>query len=312
MSSITTFFEQYTVLAVFVSVLIEQLGAPIPSLPFLFMAGAAGADNFLYAFYAFLAASSASMLADAAWFYAGRHYGNKVLSLLCKVSISPDTCIRQSELNFVKWGVATLIIAKFVPGLSTLAPPLAGSLGMRTALFMLFNLLGSALWAGCFIAIGIIFNNQIESLMAAMNNLGGMALTIGAVLIGLYIAFRFWRKWELARKLSALPRINPEELAELIGSGYKPVIIDVRAAAVQSAHSLRIPGARLVELSNIDSIDTSELVGNPHVITYCSCPKEVSAVKAAYSLNQKGLYVRALAGGIDGWSAAGHQTEIIA
>lgn len=311
MDSISSLFEQYGVLAVFLGVLIEQLGAPIPALPFLLMAGATGANDGVFALHAFFAAAIASMLADSVWFFAGKRYGRKVLSLLCKVSVSPDSCVRQSELNFAKWGVATLVIAKFVPGLSTMAPPLAGSLGMRNSSFLLFNLAGTALWAGSGIAAGIIFNNQIENLMSALSELGGLALTIVAALVLAYVAFRLWRRWNLARQLSALPRIDPSDLAQLIKTGSAPIIIDVRAVSIQSIHGKRIPGARLIELSSIDMVDMSDWPNDAYVITYCACPNDVSALKAAHILTQKGLKVRALVGGIEAWTTGGHDLEVI-
>lgn len=312
MGNISSLFEQYGVLAVFSGVLIEQLGAPVPALPFLLLAGAAAANDGMFALHAFLAAAGASMLADSVWFFAGKRYGRRVLNLLCKVSISPDSCVRQSELNFAKLGVAALVIAKFVPGLSTLAPPLAGSLGMRNSAFLLFNLAGTALWAGSGIAAGLLFNSQIERMMSALSDLGGVALSVVAVLVAAYIAFRVWRRWKVAKQLAALPRIAPAELAALLKSGHAPIVIDVRATSIQSIHGKRIPGARPVELAALDMLDMAHWPGDALIITYCACPNDVSALKAAHILSRKGLTVQALAGGIDAWAAAGHELEIIA
>lgn len=296
-------------LAVFFGVLVEQLGAPLPALPFLLLAGVAAAGDGVFAVKALLAATLASTIADSLWFFAGRHYGRRVLALLCRISISPDSCVRQSEVSFARRGVATLVVAKFVPGLSTLAPPLAGALGMRAGAFMLFNLAGTALWAGGGIAGGLLFHDQIERLLERLSDLGGVALGAVATLLALYLALRAWRRWGRARALARLPRVQPAELADLIARGAALVIVDVRAAALHDAHGERIPGARHIELAGIAQASTDDWPETAEIVTYCACPNDVSALQAAQLLNQRGFRVRALAGGIDGWSAAGYALE---
>lgn len=194
MENFVALFAQYGLLALFVCVLVEQLGAPVPALPFLLLAGVASASNDVFAVMALAVATLASMLADSLWFFAGRRFGRRVLALLCRISISPDSCVRQSELSFARRGVATLVVAKFVPSLSTLAPPLAGALGMRTVSFAVFNLAGCVLWAGSGIAGGLLFHSQIEALLKNLSDLGSTAMMIGACILGLYIAGRAWRR----------------------------------------------------------------------------------------------------------------------
>ncbi len=312
METVFTLFARHGLLAVFGGVFIEQLGAPLPALPFLLLAGVAAASDGVFAVKALLAALLASTLADSLWFFAGRHYGRKVLALLCRISISPDSCVRQSELSFARRGVATLVVAKFVPGLSTLAPPLAGALGMRASSFILFNLAGTALWAGSGIAVGLLFHDQIEHLLERLSNLGNLALSAAAILLAVYLAIRAWRRWGRARRLARLPRVQPAELAELIAQGAALVIIDVRAAAIHDSHGERIPGARHLELASIGQADTADWPADSEVVTYCACPNDVSALHAAHLLSQRGFRVRALAGGIDGWSEAGYGLEAVA
>lgn len=303
-------FSEYGLLALFLGVFIEQLGAPIPALPFLMLAGAAGADDGMFVVKAVLVAVVASMLADTLWYFAGRRYGRRVLTLLCRISISPVTCVRQSELSFGRWGVATLVVAKFVPGLSTLAPPLSGSLGMRPATFLLFNLAGSTLWAGSGIAGGLIFHNQIAGLLDYLSGLGSIALSVLLVLLALYVTFRLVRRWRMKRQLARLPRVLPQELADLIARGNALMILDVRGAALHDPQAGRIPGARHLELGAMDSVDTTGWEAHAEIITYCACPNDVSALKAAQLLARRGWRVRALAGGIDGWAAAGYALEV--
>lgn len=189
-------FAEHGLLAVFLGV--EQVGAPIPAFPFLLMAGMDGIDNSTFAGLALLVAAVASLLGDWIWFWAGRRHGQRILALLCKISISPDSCVRQSEMSFARNGVATLVLSKFVPGLCTHAPSMAGALGMRTRTFVIFNLAGSALLAGSGIASGIVFHRQIESLLTVLANLGNAALVVIGVLFGLYIALRVYRRQSLA------------------------------------------------------------------------------------------------------------------
>lgn len=309
MENFVALFAQYGLLALFVCVLVEQLGAPVPALPFLLLAGVASANNGVFAVMALAVATLASMLADTLWFFAGRRYGRRVLALLCRISISPDSCVRQSELSFARRGVATLVVAKFVPGLSTLAPPLAGALGMRTVSFTVFNLAGCVLWAGSGIAGGLLFHSQIEALLKNLSDLGSTAMAIGACLLGLYIAGRAWRRWRVARSMANLPRVQPNDLADLIALGGDLVIVDVRAALTQQSLVERIPGARHIDLAGIETVAVDGWPQNAKIIAYCACPNDASALKAAHLLGKRGLVVSVLNGGIDGWVAAGHPLE---
>lgn len=310
MDQVIALFAEHGLLAVFFGVLVEQLGAPLPALPFLLLAGVAAADDGVFAVKALFAATLASGLADSLWFFAGRHFGRRVLALLCRISISPDSCVRQSEVSFARRGVATLVVAKFVPGLSTLAPPLAGALGMRAASFTLFNLAGTVLWAGSGIAGGLLFHDQIELLLEHLSDLGGIALSVLGALLALYLALRAWRRWGTARALARLPRVQPHELAELIAQcDASLVIIDVRAAALHDTHGERIPGARHIELATLAQTSTDDWPDDAKVVTYCACPNDVSALRAVQVLSARGFRVRALSGGIDGWAEAGYELE---
>jgi membrane protein DedA with SNARE-associated domain/rhodanese-related sulfurtransferase len=309
MENMVALFAQYGLLALFVCVLIEQLGAPVPALPFLLLAGVASTSNGVFALHALAVAVLASMLADSLWFHAGRRFGHRVLALLCRISISPDSCVRQSELSFARYGVATLVVAKFLPGLSTLAPPLAGALGMRTASFSVFNLAGCVLWAGSGIAGGLLFHHQIETLLANLSDLGSAAMTVVVCLLALYIAARVWRRWRVARSMAKLPRIEPRGLADLIALGDDLVILDVRAALTPSSLLKRIPGARHIDLADLDSVSFDGWPPSAPVIVYCACPNDVSALKAAHLLTKRGRVVSVLRGGFNGWIAAGQALE---
>ena len=309
MEDIYTLFAQFGLLAVFVVVLAKQLGAPVPAMPVLLMAGAAAADNGVFAAQALALATLASMLADSLWYFAGRHYGRRVLTLLCRISISPDSCVRKNELSFARRGEATLVIAKFVPALDTIAPPLAGAMGMGVGTFTVFNAAGAALWAGSGIAGGLIFHNQIGRLLQSLGDLGYAALWVIAGLLGLYVAWRAWRRWRETRSQARIPRVRPDQLAELLDRGAGPIIIDVRSALPGLPKIQRIPGARRIDLATIEKATSFDWTDDARIVTYCDCPNDVSAGKAAHLLAQRGLNASVLSGGIEAWVEAGYRLE---
>lgn len=309
METVFDLFAQYGLLAVFLVVLVKQLGAPLPAMPVLLLAGAAAADDGVFAVKALAIATVASTLADFVWFFAGRRFGRRVLALLCRISISPDSCVRKNELSFARRGMATLVVAKFIPGLATLAPPLAGALRMRAQSFAIFDGAGAALWAGSGIAAGLVFHAQIRHLLAAMAELGRMAVWVVAALIGCYVAWRVWRRWREARSIAMVERISPEDLAAMIGEGVGPVIVDVRAAGPTLPLRDRIPGARHIDLASIELASAADWPEGARIVTYCDCPHDASASRAAHLLAKRGLRARVLAGGLDGWVAAGFALE---
>lgn len=304
-------FAQYGLLAVFVVVLVKQLGTPLPAMPVLFLAGAAAADDGVFAVKALAVATLASLLADFVWFFAGRYFGRRVLTLLCRISISPDSCVRKNELSFARRGMATLVIAKFVPGLSTLAPPLAGALGMRAQSFAIFDSAGAALWAGSGIAGGLLFHNQIRHLLEAMSELGRVAVWAVAALAALYVAWRVWWRWHEARLHAGMARVRPDELADMIQRGLAPIIVDVRAAGPGLPLRERIPGARHIDLATIETVSVIDWPDDARIITYCDCPNDASAGKAAHLLAKRGRSAGVLAGGLGGWVAAGYPLESV-
>ena len=309
METFLALFAQHGLLAVFAVVLVKQLGAPLPAMPILLLAGVAAADDGVFAVKALALATLASMLADFVWFYAGRHFGRRVLTLVCRISISPDSCVRQNELTFARWGVATLVVAKFIPGLSTLAPPVAGALGMRAQSFGIFNMAGAILWAGSGIAGGLIFHSQIGRLLASLSDLGRAALWILAALLVLYVAWRLQRRWRELRTLARLPRVRAGQLAEMIERGEEPVIVDVRALGMGLRG--RIPGAQHLELATLETVAIPDWPDNVQIITYCDCPHDASASKAAHLLAKRGRKAHVLLGGLDAWVDAGYPVESV-
>ncbi len=313
MDFLTDLFALHGLIAVAAAVLLEQLGAPLPSTPVLLLAGVESAlrgdvgDGF--AARAFAAATAAAMAANGLWFWAGRRLGRRVLATLCRISISPDSCVRQNEASFARRGVLTLVIAKFVPGLSILAPPLAGALGMSARRFLLWNLAGSALWAGVAIVVGRVFHEQIDALLRALASLGSAALGLALAAIALYLGWRLWRRARLRRELDRFERLDPADVMALLQRRGDVVLVDVRAASPGMPLDSHIPGARHLDLA---ALDAALLAGWPpaaEFITYCACPNDASAVKAAQWLRQQGRQARVLRGGIEAWTRAGLMLE---
>jgi membrane protein DedA with SNARE-associated domain/rhodanese-related sulfurtransferase len=294
---------------IFANVLLEQLGVPLPAVPTLIVAGALAADGTLSAPAVFGAAFAASMIGDSAWYVAGRRYGRRVMTTLCRISLSPDSCVRQTESYFDRWGGLTLALGKFIPGLATVAPPLAGAMRIRWRSYLLLNGAGTALWVAAPIALGMLFYAQIERLVSRLQDLGAMALEALGALLAVYVAFKWWERRRFYKMLR-MARITAEELSHLVASGKQPVIIDVRSRAERELDTRSIPGALAFEVEEMEKLIDS-LPADRDVIFYCSCPNEASAARAAKRLIDRGYTrVRPLRGGLEAWIAAGYAIEL--
>lgn len=300
---------QYGLALVFVNVLLERAGLPLPATPTLLICGALGATGRLSLGWIFVLAVVACVIGDTLWYAAGRYYGRRVMKFLCRVSLSPDTCVRTTESRFERWGRLTLVLAKFVPGLSTVARPLAGAMRLPLGSFELLNGLGSVLWAGAAIGTGMLFQTQIGVILMRIRALGTAAgeLTLIAVLI--YVAYKWWERRRYNNALR-LPRISVEELRELIGRDVAPVIVDVRSALGRDQERRSIPGAIEMALDEV-ARRAGEFPADREIVFYCACPNEASAALATRRLMDHGHgRVRPLHGGLDAWVAAGYEVEI--
>lgn len=305
---IIALMAQYGVLLVFFNVLVTQLGAPVPAVPTLVVAGALAAGGQVPLLAVVLVAVVASLISDAVWFAAGRRYGGGVMRLLCRISLSPDSCVERSELHFQRWRGQILLIAKFVPGLSTVAPPLTGAMGLPFSRFLLFDGVGSLLWATVAIGLGYVFAAQIDTLLAAIASAGTMALEAMLVVLALYILARWWQRRQLLRTLR-MARISVDELHQALQSARAPVVLDVRAAGSRLLDSRVLPGALLLDEGRIDP-RVHDIPLDRELVVYCNCPNEVSAARVAKVLISQGYRrVRPLLGGLEAWDAAGYGVE---
>lgn len=306
MSYLMQLIEQYGLAVVFVNVLVEQAGAPLPAYPTLVITGALANRGDYSVPGLLLVAVLAALFADAGWFLAGRRYGRKVMSTLCRVSLSPDSCVRQTESIYLRWGPASLLVAKFIPGFASVASALAGTTGTRLGTFLFFDALGAALWAGSAVYLGSLFSTTVDDLLSVLEQLGKGGLLLILAAFAIFIATKWWQRRRFLKSLR-MARISVDELYQLLQQGDPPTIVDVRSPLSQQAG--RIPGA--VAIAD-DAVQTfvATVPSDHEVIVYCACPNEVSAARVAKQLMQRGYRrVRPLHGGIDAWIAAGYSLE---
>jgi membrane protein DedA with SNARE-associated domain len=306
---ILALMAQYGVLLVFLNVLVTQLGAPIPAVPTLVVAGslaAAGGPLLLAGTMAVVVGGC--LLGDSAWYAAGRRYGARVMRLLCRISLSPDSCVQRSELRFQRWRGQVLLIAKFVPGLSTVGSSLVGAMGLRWPLFVLFDGLGSLMWAALWTGLGYAFAAQVDRLLSAVADAGALALQWLLVLLALYVLARWVQRRRLLHALR-MARITVDELHRAMNAERAPVVVDVRPEASRQLDTRVVPGALLVDAQGIDRT-VHDIPFDRELVLYCNCPNEVSAARVAKVLMAQGYrHVRPLLGGLEAWDAAGYGVE---
>jgi membrane protein DedA with SNARE-associated domain/rhodanese-related sulfurtransferase len=300
--------SQYGLLIVGLNVLLNQIGLPVPVIPTLILSGTLAAKGDLPFLELFSVAIGACLIADCAWYWVGEKYGIRVLKTLCRISLEPDSCVSQTQSQFDRWGVNSLVVAKFVPGWSTIAPPLAGALRIGWLRFVVLSSLAAMLWVGVGLLGGMIFKNQIEQLLIQLDRYGSMAVLGALVLLACYIAYKWWERRRFYKMLR-MARISVADLNDLIQNGAHPVIVDVRSATARELEPHWIPGAMAISLSDVDA-NLKALPRDRDIILYCTCPSEASAARVAKVLMNRGFKrVRPLAGGLEAWVAAGHPVQ---
>jgi membrane protein DedA with SNARE-associated domain/rhodanese-related sulfurtransferase len=313
MNETVEFLLKHGYIVLFAAVLAEQSGLPLPSAPFLLAAGALAGLGRLNIVEALVLAISASLLGDSLWFYLGRSRGSSILRFLCKIALEPDSCVRQTGAAYSRYGADSLLFAKFVPGLSTVAPPMAGMYKLSPWKFALRDSTGALLWAGSYLTVGWWFRTQLEVLAFYLDRLGsGLGITVVSLLL-LYIAYKYIQRRRIYRSLR-IARITPHELKQRMESGESLSIVDLRNAIERSEG--RIPGSieispRVLTEDQVDSI-VAPLVGT-EIILYCTCPNEVTSARVALQLKRHGIvHVRPLEGGFPLWRKLGFPVEAVA
>ena len=308
MDDVTQFLVRHGGIVLFAVVFAEQVGLPIPAVPVLLAAGAlAGAGKMNLALAMGLGVV-ACLLGDLIWYYLGRHRGVQVLKVLCRISLEPDSCVRRTENFFIRHGTRSLVLAKFIPGLSTVTPALAGLFRVSVERFMLYNGLGALLWTAAFIAPGYLFSDQLEWVAAEAARLGSSFVVLVGGVLALYIAYKYIHRQLLLRELR-IARITADELKQLLDDGRDVVIVDLRQPLDIQVDPYSIPGALRMAVEELEQRH-HEIPRDRDVILYCACPNEVTAARMALLLKKNGITrVRPLVGGVEAWRARNFPVE---
>lgn len=268
MHPLIEFLLHHGYLVLLVWVFLEQMGMPVPSGPLLLAAGALSGTGHLNFAACIFVTVFASVLADVVWYQLGLHKGIKVLRLLCKITLEPDSCVRRTEGLFERQGASSLLIAKFVPGLSAVATPLAGIVNMRLRRFLLFDLLGAFFWAGTFLGLGFLFAGQIEAIAARASALGGWLVVLLVAVVVAYISYKFIARQRFLRELR-ISRISVDELKKKIDTGEEVSIVDLRHSVDFEADPKAIPGAVHLDAKELTEKDDL-LPRDREIILYCT------------------------------------------
>jgi membrane protein DedA with SNARE-associated domain len=268
MSELIHLVVHYGIPLVFLNVLLEQLGVPVPAIPTLIVAGALARNGRMSTTHVLMAAVGASLIGDWVWFALGRRYGYRILRTLCRISLSPDSCVRDTEAMFERWGMRSLLFAKFVPGFSTVAPPLAGATQPALLAFLLYDGFGALIWAAAAVVVGRIFHNAIAQVMAKLESLGWWAVVFVASLLTLVILVKWWQRRRFYKELR-MARITVDELKKMFDSGLSPVVLDIRTESSRKHNPHRIPTAMVA--SSSEMLATVEnLPPHQEIILYCT------------------------------------------
>ncbi|HTA78735.1 MAG TPA: VTT domain-containing protein [Terracidiphilus sp.] len=300
----------YGYLLLFAWVMIEQLGIPLPATPILLASGALSAQHQFSFPLALLAGVAGSIMADSIWYLIGRRFGHHVLRILCKLSLEPTLCVRKTQDSFSNRGETTLLIAKFVPGLATLAPPVAAQNGMAFDRFLLFDGLGATLWISTLLFAGRLFGDALKkdpSLLNWVGRFSGALLILG--ILGFFIA-RLIRRRQFLRKL-VRSRLEPDELKRQLDAGDSVFIIDLRHPLELMTDPFTLPGALHLSPDAV-AARIHDIPRDRDIILYCTCPSEATAAKTAMTLHKLGIdRVRPLRGGYDEWKRLGYPLDAV-
>lgn len=268
MDQVLRIVESHGIAIVFAYVFLRQIGLPIPGAPALLMFGALAGAGRVNTAASLAAAVAGSVAADVVWFQVGRRRGANVLAFLCKVSLEPDSCVSSTQNLFARHGAKSLLVAKFVPGFDTVAPPIAGMLGIPLARFAAWTTGGALLWLLPFGGLGYLFSDRIAEVAAVIDRWGAAVGWVALGLFGAYLAWKFAQRRRVLR-LIRMARITPEDLHGMIVEGHRPVVLDARSGAALDILPVVIPGALLIRFEEIEARH-AEIPRGMDVVVYCS------------------------------------------
>lgn len=303
----------YTIL--FAWVFIEQAGIPIPSVPVLLAAGTMSSAHRLHISLVLPVVLLACLLPDSMWFLLGRRYGSRIVNLLCKMSLEAASCVTRTQSSLQRRGATTMLFAKFVPGLSTMAAPIAGQAGVRLRVFVAYDLLGSLVWASAWLFGGRFLGQLIERSSRWFSVLVRYAVPVVLLMVAAVLIVRYVRRVKFLRELRGL-RLEPGQLQAMLEDAGRerlpgPFIVDLRHPLDVQGDPVTLPGALLLGPSELRQ--RHEVIPRDRdVVLYCTCPNEETSAKLALELRRLGIRrVRPLRGGLQGWRDAGFALEAV-
>jgi membrane protein DedA with SNARE-associated domain len=292
----------------FAVALLETLGLPIPAALALLVAGAASARGVLNPWWAAGGAFLSILGGDSLMFVLGRRTGWWLLSWLCKLSLNPESCILRSADAFYRRGRTLLVFAKFVPGINTMAPPLAGSMNMRFTQFVRLDAIGAALYAGGYFTVGFIFSDALETITRGYETLGHIIGWLLAAGIAIFAASRIWT-WRKGRELRQAPFVEPAEAARELLAG-KAAVYDVRSHGYYLPKATRVEGARRLDPNALNQVEL-EFPLDKQIYVYCTCRRDATSAQVAHELRKRGVLCFVIRGGLGAWKKAGLPLEAV-
>jgi len=291
----------------FTAIFLEAVGVPVPAALALLIAGAASARGTLHWSYA-LGGSVAAMLAgDTLMFIMGRYTGWWLLGVLCRVSLNPESCILSSADSFYRRGRTLLVIAKFIPGINTMAPPMAGCMRMRLLQFLRLDFAGSLLYIGAYFFVGFVFSGALEAVSRGYQSFGRILSWLVVAFIAGYVGLRLWR-WLKERRQRAVVIVTPADAMQAVQGGA--CIYDVRSHGYFDAKAVRIKGSKRLDPNALHQTHEAVPVDRA-VYVYCTCLRQATSIRVARELEKNGVRVAVIKGGLHAWRREGLPVEAV-
>jgi membrane protein DedA with SNARE-associated domain/rhodanese-related sulfurtransferase len=308
MESLLTGLSQHGYSILFAAVFLEAIGIPVPAALALLFAGGASARGSLHVALAVACALSAMVLADILMFLLGRHTGWWLLGMLCRLSLNPESCVLSSADSFYRRGRVLLVFAKFVPGINTMAPPLAGSMNMRLGQFLRFDCVGAALYVGVYLSAGFLFSGALGAITKGYQTFSRALGWVLAAAVAGYVAYQVWM-WRKGRPPRSVVFISPAEAKRAMSSDGG-IIYDVRSHGYYDSNATRIQGSRRLEPNAVSRL-AGDVPNGERIYLYCTCVREATSARIAQVLTEQGRSCAVIEGGLQAWKKAGLPVESV-
>jgi membrane protein DedA with SNARE-associated domain len=266
MTDILQFLVRHGYLVIFFWLLAEQAALPIPSVPLMLVCGALARSGQLTLVSIVIYALAGCLIADNIWFQIGRRFSGKALQFICKMSLEPDSCVRRTENIFIKYGLRSLLLSKFIPGLNVVAAPLAGGSGANFSRFLLFDTAGTLIWIIAYVSVGYMFSDQLELAAAYAMRMGSGFVVLAMFVFAAWLGWKSIQRRRFVKSINML-RISAEELHAMVSAGSALTIIDVRSGITQESDL--IPGALRIPTEEL-AVRHEEIPRDRDIVLFCT------------------------------------------